>query len=259
MNPYKYNELYEAKYVYNEESNIQIDKIGELLTKFGKMIGLVVLIKFFLKYFVYDKLNKKIVIKLNKDNNTKKLREWLLSNINKIYDDNPELIRINENEFINTPKMKLLKSYITQTNAKRLLKDIKDIFINLTLKHFITSILPFKYLNYVLATPIFIYLSYLGINVGMAYNYIGFDVDGEYLTMGINLKKDTGIEMIQLVCYSKDKNGKYYAHALPDPPKELYSFNKDELDKIEKFYKEYSKENNTLKIDDQFINRLGEL
>ncbi len=66
------------------------------------------------------------------------------------------------------------------------------------------------------------YLSYLGFDTGRAYDYIGVDIMS--MLSYVKIRKSCKIELTQVICYSKDKEGNYYSHALPDPPKVYMCF-----------------------------------
>lgn len=252
MNGYKkYNDI---DLLLNEDKDV-LDTIGEV----GKGLIVAILVRFALKIFIYDKINKAIKIRTDKMMKGKELNKWFKDQIASIYKKNPNLIKLDKKEFDNTPKMKLLRAYITQTNLKRIVKDVAAGLIYLALLGLLGAIFKFPGKR-ILIVPLIIYLSYLGFDTGRAYDYIGVDIDGEYVTMGVKIRKSCKIELTQVICYSKDKEGNYYSHALPDPPKSLYALKKEELKEIEEFYMNHIKKHNgKFVIDNEFIEGLEDL
>lgn len=190
------------------------------------------LIGFIIVRFADMQLSKFTINTLSNNMKNKKFKEFLQSEIQRVYKENPTLSPCSGEQFKNTPIYNYMLAEWRDRNAqdiaKKLTAKVIDNLITIIVSDAIT--LPG---SSVFAIPVKAMLTYAGVRMegmGAMYNLIT-DINGHTISMKLILTK-YGFKLTDLRMYCFDKYGNMIEKDLKDPPYDTYKLDNDDIKKI---------------------------
>lgn len=193
-------------------------------------------------FFVDIKLAKIATAMMIKSKKNTKLYDFLTNEINKFYFDHPSYTPISLKELQKEGFFKYTMAKYYKRSFKDILKQLKPHPISAAIISIINRFIPKMPLNFLLAIPVKMALTYLGFDIGEGsfYNLI-IDVNGNATVVGISYTKD-GFKLDNIQMFYRTGE-RISVNNLPDPPKDSYTLSNRDIDNIiDKYGKEESKE-----------------
>lgn len=175
------------------------------------------------KMFIGYKFNSLATASINKNYKEGKLYDYIKFQIDKVYINNKNYLKLSKKEFEKTKWYeRMLSEWRSKKNAKAYLNLFTDKAFNALLIAMCNSFAS-VFLGIFIAIPIRLVFAYLGIRIaGGSLDTIIVDMEGSTVSMGISYTP-YGLELTECKLYVKRSDDKLVEIDLPRVPRKLYS------------------------------------
>lgn len=205
------------------------------------LISAKLIIGFLIVKFVDMQLSKFTINKLSNNMKNKKFKEFLQSEIKRVYDKNPSLRPCSGKQFKETPIYNYMLAEWRDRNGEEIAKKLTAKVID----NLITIIVSDAFKlpgSSIFALPVKAMLTYSGVRMegmGALYNLVT-EVNGQTISMKL-IMTEYGLKLTDLRLYCFDKHGNMIEKNLKDPPYDSYKLDTQDIKQI---LRKFGKSNN---------------